>query len=103
MCRLCQTPSIVGRGVNHTCEGVSVVGGGLVSSEVGESASMESPVVMGCVPVSAITSIRSGTLWKAPSPLSGLADGGMNELAGRIVAADAQGLVVRALPGNMGT
>ncbi len=38
------------------------------------------------------------------SPLSRLSDGGMDELAGRIVAANnAQGLVVRAFPGNMGT
>ncbi len=45
-------------------------GGGLVSSEVGESDSMESPVVMGCVLVSAITSSMSGALWRAPYPLA---------------------------------
>ena len=40
---------------------------------------------------------------EGPSPFSGLADDGMDDLASRIVAADAQGLVVWAFPGNMGT
>ena len=38
---------------------------------------------------------------EGPFPLRCLADGGMDELACRIVAANAQGLVVRAFPGNM--
>ena len=40
---------------------------------------------------------------EGPSPLRCPTDSGMDELPGRIVAADAQGLVVRAIPGNMGT
>ena len=112
VCRLRRTSSDVGRGANQSYWGVSVVGGRLMSSEVGESDSMESPVVMCCVLVSAMTNTR---LWRAPmgygplcamegpSPLSYLADGGIDELAGRIVAANVQGLVVRAFPGNMGT
>ncbi len=44
-------------------------GGGLVSTEVGERDSMESPVVMGCMPVSSMTKTRSGALWRAPPPL----------------------------------
>ena len=40
---------------------------------------------------------------EGPSPLGSLADGCMDELACRIVAVDAQGLVVRAFPGNMVT
>ncbi len=31
---------------------------------------MPSPVVMGCVPVSAITMTRYGELWRAPPPLA---------------------------------
>ena len=58
-----------GQGCEPVVRGVSVVGGRLVSSEVGESDSMDSPVVMGYVPVSAMTSTRSGVLWKAPPPL----------------------------------
>jgi hypothetical protein len=63
-------------GVTHTanllrrrqgCEpivwGVSVVGDRLVSSDVGESDSMESPVVICCVPVSAMTRTRPGAKW----------------------------------------
>ena len=50
--------------------GVSVVGGRLESSEVGESDSMEAPVVMGCVPVSSMTSTRSSAIWKAPPLLA---------------------------------
>ena len=53
--------------LGHGCEpvvwwGVSVVGDRLVSSEVGESVSMESPVVRGCVPVFVMTNNRSGAL-----------------------------------------
>ena len=70
VCHLRQTSSNVGRGANQSCGGVSVVGGRLVSSEVGESDSMDSPVVMGCGPVSALTSTRSGALWRAPPPLA---------------------------------
>jgi len=47
-----------------------VVGARLGSSEVRESDSMESPVVMGCVPVSAMTRSKSGALWRAPPPLA---------------------------------
>jgi hypothetical protein len=36
------------------------------------------------------------------SPLGGLADGGMDELARRIAAANAQSLMVWAFPGYMG-
>ena len=43
--------------------------GRLVSFAVEGSDSMESPVVMGYVPVSAITNLRSGALWRAPPPL----------------------------------
>jgi hypothetical protein len=59
-----------GQGCEPIVWGVSVVEGRLVSSEVGESYSMESHVVMGCVPVSAMTKTRSGTLWRAPPPLT---------------------------------
>ncbi len=44
----------MGRGANQSCGMVPVVGDGS-ASEVGESDSMESPIVMGCTPVSAIT------------------------------------------------
>ncbi len=50
----------MGMVANRSCGRVSVVGDMLVSSEVGESDSMVSPVVMGCVPVSAMTRTRSG-------------------------------------------
>ncbi len=66
MCRILWTSSEVVRGANQSYWWVSVVGGRLVSSEVGESDSMESPVVMDCVPVSTMTSTRSGALWRAP-------------------------------------
>jgi hypothetical protein len=39
-----------------------------MSYAVEESDSRDSPVVMGCVPVSAITSTKSGALWRAPPP-----------------------------------
>ena len=42
----------------------------LVSSAVEESDSMESPVVMGCVSVSAMVRTRSGALCRAPPPLA---------------------------------
>ena len=51
---------------------VSVVGARSVSSEVGESYSMESHVVMGWLSVSAMTNIRSGALWRAPPLLAAL-------------------------------
>ncbi len=38
-----------------------------------------------------------------PSPLADLADGSMDKLSGRIVVAYAQGLMIRAFPGNTGT
>ena len=68
MCRLRRTSSDVGRGANQTYWGISVVGDRLVSSEVRERDPMEFHVVMGCVPVSAMTKIRSGALWRAPPP-----------------------------------
>ncbi len=40
---------------------------------------------------------------KGPSPLGRLTDGGMYKLAGRVVAANAQGLMIRTFPGNVGT
>jgi hypothetical protein len=49
--------------------GASVVGDVLVSSRVVGKYSMKSPVVMGWVPVSAMTNSRSGALWMAPPPL----------------------------------
>ncbi len=76
-----------------------MVGERLSSSVVRESDSMESLVVMGGVPVSATARNRSGALWNGPSPLGSLAYGGMDELACRVVAADAQGVVVWAFPG----
>ena len=51
-----------GQGCELVVQGISVVGERLVSSEVGEIDSMESPVVMSCVPVSALTSTRSRAL-----------------------------------------
>ena len=51
-------------------EWVSVGGERLVSSAVEESDSMDSPVVMGCRPVSVMTSTRSDALWRAPHPLA---------------------------------
>jgi len=55
---------------------------------------MWAPVVIGCVPASAMTWTRSGALWRAPPPC--FADGRVYELACRIVAADAQGPMVRS-------
>ena len=40
---------------------------------------------------------------EAPFPLGSLVDGGIDELACRVVEDDAQGLVVRAFPSNMCT
>ena len=70
--RLRWVSSVVGRGANQSCGMVPVVGDGTVSSEVGESDSMGSHVVMGWMPVSAMTNIRSGALWRAPPPLAAL-------------------------------
>ena len=70
MCRMRRIYSVVGRGVNQSCGMVSVVGDGSVSSELGESDSMESLVVMGWAPVSAMTNLRSGALWRDPPPLA---------------------------------
>ena len=69
VCRLWRTSSDVDRGANQSYGGGSVVGGRLLSSEVGEIDSMESPLVMGCVPVSAVIRTRPGALWRAPPPL----------------------------------
>jgi hypothetical protein len=43
---------MVARGAKQTYSWDSVVGGRFIFSEVGESDSMEFPVVMGCVPAS---------------------------------------------------
>ena len=68
--RLRWVSSVVGRGAHQSCGMAPVVGDGTASSEVGESYSMESPVVMGCMHVSAMTSTRSKALWRAPPPLA---------------------------------
>ena len=49
-----------------------VLGDVSVSSEVGESVSMESPVVKDWMHVCAMIRIRSGALWKAAPPLADL-------------------------------
>ena len=67
--RLRRISSDVGKGANQSCEGVSMVGDRLVFSEVGESDSTESSIVMGCLPVSAMTKTRSCALWRAHPPL----------------------------------
>jgi hypothetical protein len=100
--RLRRISSVVGRGASQSCEVVSVVGDRSVFSGVGESDSMESLVVTGWMPVSAMTNITSGALWRAPPPLGRLADDGMNKLTGRVVAANAQGLMDWTFPCNMG-
>ena len=69
VCRMRWVSSVVGRGANQSCGMAPVVGDGAASSEVGESDYMESPVVMGCMLVSAMTSTRSEALWRAPPPL----------------------------------
>ncbi len=56
--------------MNQSCGKVSVVWDGSVSSVLGESDSMESLVVMGWTPASAMTNIRSGALLRAPPPLA---------------------------------
>ena len=76
VCRLRQISSVVCRGANQSCGIVSVVGDESVSSEVGESDSTESHVVMGWTLVSGMTSIRFGALWRAPPPFVHLAYGG---------------------------
>ena len=72
MCRLRRISSAMGNGVNQSCGMGFVVGNGSVSSEVGESVSMESPVVRDWMHVSAMTKIRSGALWRAAPPLADL-------------------------------
>ncbi len=47
-----------------------MVGDALASSGVVESDSMESLVVMSLLPVSAMTKIRPGAVWRAPPPLA---------------------------------
>ncbi len=69
LCRLRRISFVVGKGANQSCGMVSLVGDESVPSEVVESDSMESPVVMGWTHVSAMTSTRSGALWRAPPPL----------------------------------
>ena len=82
----------------------SVVGDESVFSEVGESDSMESLVVMGWTHVFAMPNIRSGTLWRdPPSPFGRIAHGGVDKLASRVVAANAHGLMVWTFPCNVGT
>ncbi len=70
VCRLQQVSSVVGRGANQSCGMVPVVGDGSASSEMGESDSTESPLVMGCTPLSVMTNIRSEAPWRAPPPLA---------------------------------
>ena len=82
-------------------EWVSIALWRVSSSGVGERDLMSSPVVMGCVPVSAITRTRSGAL--CPSSLGSLAIGCMDEVKGRVMAADAQSVMGRAFPNNMCT
>ena len=62
ICRLRRISSVVGRGANQFFCLVPVVREGSVSSEVGESDSMESHVVMGWTLVSAMTNIMSSAL-----------------------------------------
>ena len=69
LCRLRRNSSVVERGANQSCGMVSLVGDGSVSSEVGDSVSMEFPVVMGWMLVFAMTRIKSGALWRAAPPL----------------------------------
>ncbi len=88
-CRLRRISSVVGRSASQSSGAVSVVGDTSVSSEVGESESMESLVATSWMPVFAMTNIRSGALWRAPPPLGCLADGGMDKMAGHVVAANA--------------
>ena len=49
-----------------------------MSSVWEEKDSRASLVVMGCVPVSAMTSTRSGALWRVPPRLAVFADDGMD-------------------------
>jgi hypothetical protein len=51
VCRLWRISSVAGRGANQSCGMGVEVGDWSVSSEDGESASMESPVVMDCTHV----------------------------------------------------
>jgi len=92
----------VSKGANQSCGGVSVIGGGPVSSEVGESDSMESPVVMGYVPVSAMTNTRFGVLCRAPPPLVVLRMAAWMSWQAALWRL-MRGLVVWAFPGNVGT
>ncbi len=62
ICRLRRISCVVGRGANQSCCMVPVVWEGLVSSDVGQSDSMESLVVMGLTHVFAMTIIRFGAL-----------------------------------------
>ena len=65
-----ETSFLVGRGASQSWGWVSVTLWRVCSSWVGERDLMSSPVVMGYVPVSAITRTRSGELWRAPPPLA---------------------------------
>ena len=62
----------MGNGANQSCGMGFVVGDGSVSSEVGKSVSMESPVVMDWMPMFVMINIRSGALWRAAPPLADL-------------------------------
>ena len=68
--RRLETSALVGRGASQSWGWVSVTLRRVCSSGVGERDLMSSPVVMGCVPVSAIAKRRSGALWRAPPPLA---------------------------------
>ena len=89
----------MGRGASQSWGWVSIDLWRVCSSGVGERHLMSSLVVMGCVPVSTITMTRSGALW-SPSSLGSLTNGCMDELACRVMAADAHGGVGRAFPIN---
>ena len=72
VCRLRRISSGVGRGANQSCGMGFVLGDGSVSSEVGESVSMESPVVTDWMHVSDMNMIRYGALWRDAPPLADL-------------------------------
>jgi hypothetical protein len=73
VCRLRRISSVVGRGASQSCDMGFEIGDWSVSSEVGESVvSMESPLVMDWTPMSAMTKIRPGALWRDAPPLAEL-------------------------------
>jgi len=98
VCRLRQISSTVGRGANQSCGLGFVLGDGSVSSEVGESVSMESPVVKDWMPV-------SDEVWctmEGRTTFGRLAYGSVDKLACRVVAANLHGLMVQTFPCYVG-